>query len=423
MPVAENHTPATTAAINLRRLLTVRAIAIAGLFVTLAFAATRLRLHLPTPSLLATLGAWGLVTLATLWRLLWLWPVRDAELFAQLLVDVAALTVLFYFSGGASNPFVMLYLLPLAFTAAALPGHYVWAMAGTTAVCYGALFLWHQPFMTGGHAHDTEFGLHVFGMWLGYVLSAGLIAGFAARMNATLRARERALAELREQALREERVVALGTFATGAAHELGTPLSTLAVLAKDIEPGVGIAADKLAILRTQIARCKEILGSLSSAAGQLRAEAGERQTLDRFLDTIIQRWQALRPDVTAQIVLDGPRPGPAILAEQTLAQAITNVLNNAADASPAEVAIDACWTHDELVLEIGDRGPGLAPEAANAIGTPFITSKREGLGLGLFLATTTFNRLGGELQLMKREGGGMLCRMSLPLETLRVNTP
>ena len=114
--------PETSAAIHLRRLLTVRAIAIAGLFVTLTFAATRLRLDLPAQTLLATLGAWGMVTLATFWRLLWPWPVRDAELFAQLLVDVAALTVLFYFSGGASNPFVMLYLLPLAFTAAALPG-------------------------------------------------------------------------------------------------------------------------------------------------------------------------------------------------------------------------------------------------------------------------------------------------------------
>jgi two-component system sensor histidine kinase RegB len=414
---------ATPAAINLRRLLRVRAIAIAGLFVTLAFAVTRLRREVPAETLLAVLGAWGTVSLATFWSLTRAWPVRDGELFAQLLVDVAAFTALFYFSGGAGNPFVMLYLLPLAFTAAALSGVYVWAMAAITVACYSLLFVWQVPLPLAEHVHDAGFGEHVFGMWLGFVLSAGLIAGFAVRMNSTLRERERALATLREQALREERVVALGTFATGAAHELGTPLSTLAVVVNDLAPGQPVAAHTLTVLRAQVNRCKEILASLSSAAGALRAEGGRAQLLDIFLRELIARWQALRPDVVMRVTLTGSTPAPQIVAEQTLAQAIINVLNNAADASPTDVAIDARWTEHELVLEIGDRGPGLAPETANAIGTPFVTSKREGLGLGLFLATTTFNRLGGALQLMKREGGGALCRMSLPLESLRVNTP
>jgi two-component system sensor histidine kinase RegB len=411
----------TPAATNLRRLLLVRAITVAGLLLTLAFATLRLRMALPAGALLTILGLMVFVSLATLWRLARPWPVRDGELFIQLLLDVAALTALFYLSGGSTNPFVMLYLLPLAFTAAALPGRWVWWMAAVAVGCYGVLFVWHVPLAGSAHAHDTEFGVHVFGMWLGFVLSAGLIAGFSVRMSASLRERDRALGALREQALRQERVVALGTLATGAAHELGTPLSTLAVLAKDIAPGEALSAEKLSILRAQIARCKEILASLSAAAGQVRAESGQRLALDQFLRELIGRWQSMRPGVETRVHLDGVPPAPVIVAEQTLAQAITNILNNAADASPGHVEVDARWTDDELTLEIADRGPGLAPGLASVAGTPFVTTKSDGLGLGLFLAYTTLSRFGGEVRLFDRDGGGVRCRLRLPLAALKLS--
>jgi two-component system sensor histidine kinase RegB len=409
------------AALNLRRLLVVRAITVGGLLLALAFATQRLRMALPTGAILATLGAMALVSLVTRWRLARPWPVSDGELFGQLLLDVASLTVLFYLSGGSTNPFVMLYLLPLAFTAAALPGVWVWWMAAIAVGCYSVLFVWHLPLTGGNHGHDAEFGVHVFGMWLGFILSAGLIAGFSARMSASLRERERALAAMREQALRQERVVALGTLATGAAHELGTPLATMAVLAKDLVPGPGLAEDKLAILRAQITRCKEILASLAVAAGAMRAESGRAVALDAFLRELIARWQARRPDVQVAVRVDGVQPAPRIVADTTLAQAITNILNNAADASPASVEIDARWTDDALALEIADRGPGLSPELANAAGTPFMTTKSGGLGLGLFLAYTTFDRLGGEVRLENRAGGGALCHLRLPLTALKVS--
>jgi two-component system sensor histidine kinase RegB len=355
-----------------------------------------------------------------------------------LLLDVASLTALFYFSGGSTNPFVMLYLLPLAIAAAALPAGYVWGMAGVTTACYTALLAWHVPLPHSGQAHDADFGMHVLGMWLGFVLSAALIAWFAVKMAATVRERDRTLAALRENALRHERVLALGTLATGAAHELGTPLSTMAVLVKDIEPEQGISADKLGILRTQIARCKEILASLSAAAGQVRAESGQSLALDDWLRDLTERWLTLRPGVNARRHFEGTQPAPRVVAELTLAQAITNILNNAADASPDSVEIDARWNADELVLEIADRGAGLAPEVQASIGAPFLadgnearaaglgwpecgfTTKSDGLGLGLFLAYTTLNRFGGDVRLMQRDGGGVLCRLTLPLATLKV---
>ena len=410
----------SAAVTNLRRLLGLRAITLAGLGLALWFVVVRLGMPLPVAPLAGVLTGMLVISLTTLWRLRCAWPVQDRELFGQLLLDVASLTALFYFSGGSANPFVVLYLLPLAIAAAALPAPYVWGMAGVTTVCYTALLAWHVPLPHGAQAHDADFGMHVLGMWLGFVLSATLIAWFAVKMATTVRDRDRTLAALRENALRHERVLALGTLATGAAHELGTPLSTMAVLVKDIAPEQGISAGKLGILRTQIARCKEILASLSAAAGQVRAESGQSLALDVWLRELTERWLALRPGVSANQRLEGTQPPPRVVAELTLAQAITNILNNAADASPESVEIDARWNADELVLEIADRGVGLAPEVQASAGAPFLTTKSDGLGLGLFLAYTTFSRFGGDVRLMQREGGGVLCRLTLPLAALKV---
>lgn len=410
----------SSAVINLRRLLGLRAITLAVLGLTLWFVVTQLAISLPLTPLVSVLTGMLVLSLATLWRLRRIWPVQDQELFGQLLLDVASFTTLFYFSGGSTNPYVVLYLLPLAITAAALPAPYVWGMAAVTTLSYTTLLFWHVPLPHSAQAHDAGFGMHVLGMWSGFVLSAALIAGFAVRMTATVRARDRMLAALRENALRHERVLALGTLATGAAHELGTPLSTMAVLVNDIEPERGVSAEKLGILRTQIARCKEILASLSAVAGQVRAESGRSLALDAWLRDLIERWLVLRPGVSTSQHLDGTLPPPHIVSEQTLAQAITNILNNAADASPESVEIDARWSADELVLEIADRGAGLAPEVLTSAGAPYLTTKSDGLGLGLFLAYTTLGRFGGSVRLKPRDGGGVLCRLTLPLAALKV---
>jgi len=420
MQIQDSSKPLISAEINLRRLLLLRAITLAGLGLAFWFVMTRLDLPLPVAPLAAVLTGMLVISLATLGRLRCAWPVQDRELFGQLLLDVASLTALFYFSGGSANPFVMLYLLPLAIAAAALPAVYVWGMTAITTLSYSALLFWHVPLPHSAQAHDADFGMHVLGMWLGYVLSATLIAWFAVRMAATVRERDRMLAALRENALRHERVLALGTLATGAAHELGTPLSTMAVLVKDIEPERGISADRLGILRAQILRCKEILASLSSAAGQVRAESGQSLPLDVWLRELTARWLALRPGVNARLQCEGTQPAPRVVAELTLTQAITNILNNAADASPDHVEIDAGWNADELILEIADRGSGMSPEVQASAGEPFHTTKSDGLGLGLFLAYTTLGRFGGDVRLMPRGGGGVLCRLTLPLAAIKV---
>lgn len=411
-------------AVNLRRLYALRNIAIAGQAVTILLAVRALGMALPVATLTGVIGAQVLLNLLTRWRLRRAWPVGDTELFAQLSLDALALTLLLYFSGGSTNPFVLLYLLPITLTAAALPGFYTWIMAGITFAGYSLLMLVYRPLPHLHTQHGSEFDQHVLGMWLGFVVSAVLIAYFVVKMGQTLRDRDRDLAALREQQLRNERILALGTLATGAAHELGTPLSTMAVLIRELERENHGAAltERLAILRDQVKRCKRILSGLTDSTGQVRAESGSGRRLDRYLHDLVADWQGMRPATAVRTHWQGTQPAPALLAEHTLSQAIMNILNNAADAAPGPVEVDGRWDERELRLEVCDRGAGLTPAVEKNAGTLFFTTKEagQGLGLGLFLAHATFDRFGGTLQLFNREGGGACTRLMLPLTDLRV---
>lgn len=411
-------------AINLRRLIVLRCIALAGQLLAVWIAVTSLHMALPLRPLIGIITALALFNFLTWLRMRRPWPVGEVELFFHLALDVAGLTGMLYFSGGSTNPFVILYLLPLALTAAALPAAYAWAMAGVSIACYTLLMFFYIP-LPQSHANHSDFGQHVIGMWLGFLLSAGLIAWFAVRMGETRRSHDRLLAQMREDELRNERIVALGTLATGAAHELGTPLSTMAVLAREMERDAAAPSvrENLRVLREQIDRCKSILSTLSESAGASRAEGGGSVRLENYLVAVIDDWQQMRRGVSVRRHFEGPRPSPEIIAEQTLSQAIVNILNNAADSSPDNVEVSAHWNELELVLEISDRGGGLTPDAAHAAGQPFFTTKApgQGLGLGLFLAHATLRRLGGSVRMYNREGGGVCTQLVLPLANLRVD--
>ena len=407
----------SSAAINLQRLVAYRYLVLAGLVIGVAVAIFR-KFTLPFGPLLVVIAIFAALNLVTWLRLRWLErPVSEQELFLHLFSDVLILAALLYFTGGSTNPFVSLFLLPLTLAAAALPGRYTWAIAVSALLCYSLLMVWYYPLP---HRHGINFNMHVVGMWFGFVLSAILISYFAVKMSATLRERERALAQAREDALRDERLVALGTLAAGAAHELGTPLATMAVLAKDLEGECAATpdlAEPFQVLRSQIARCKEILSQLAISAGQMRAEGGRDQALDQYLLRIVEQWQNGRPAVIVRRNWGGTQPPPRIIADQTLTQAITNILNNAADASEQSVEVSGHWDERELRLEICDRGDGVSAAAASHAGEPFFTTKPpgQGLGLGLFLAQSTIRRLGGSVELFNRREGGACTRIVLPL--------
>ncbi|MFQ5488137.1 MAG: ATP-binding protein [Gammaproteobacteria bacterium] len=411
--------------INLRRILILRSLVILGWVVAVGVAHFLLRLEIPLPALLAVIALWLVFNGHGWHRLGQRREVTEREFLFQILLDVVMLAALLFLTGGATNPFTLLLLLPLTVAAAVLPARYSWLVAAITVLCYSLLLLFYTPFhLTSGVAQDG-FGIHVVGMWVGFVLSALLIAAFVVNMGATLRERDRVLAAAREQALRDERVVALGALAAGAAHELATPLGTIAMLARELEEECGSdaeARERLLMLQSQVARCKQTLVGLSASAGQSQAEAGYRLALDRYLEQVVEQWQAMRPTAQVNHHWGGPQPAPLIVAEQTLTQALISILNNAADASPQAVEVSAAWDAQRLSLDVCDRGGGMAPAVTAAAGrVPFTTkSEGDGLGLGLYLAYGVISRLGGEVRLYNRRGGGACVHLELPLARLLV---
>lgn len=392
---------------------------IAAQCMTFALAYWVLNMQLPWTEMVAVTVMLAVLNLATWIRLRRKWPVSSIEFFAQLLVDVFALSALLYFSGGSTNPFISLYLLPLTIAAAALPWAYTWVMAAVTISCYTLMLFYYLPLPHDHEEHNSEFNLHVSGMWLAFVLSTMLIAWFVVKMGISIRERDKDLALAREQALRNEQIIALGTLAAGAAHELGTPLATMAVVTGELQDEYKENRefqDNIRILRDQITQCKHTLTQLLADAGQARAEEGSGQAVDSFLRQVLDKWQLMRPSVQFTYRDSGVQPAPQILNTQLLSQSILNLLNNAADASLKHIEIEVSWNYQELHLQILDYGEGLTGEAVQRAGQPFFTSKAsgQGFGIGLFLANANIERFGGRVRLTNRVGGACT-QVTLPL--------
>ncbi|GAB4168860.1 MAG: ATP-binding protein [Rhodocyclaceae bacterium] len=411
---------------NLKRLAALRWFVLAGQLAVIGLAGPLLDIELPVPPMLSILGLLAAFNALTLRRLRRPVAVTDGELFMHLCVDVTGLTALLFFSGGAANPFVSLYLLPVTIAAAVLAGRHAWALSGLALTAYSMLDFLYVPLAIANPARATQ--LHLAGMWMIFAASTGLITWFVARMTAAIRARDRELAAAREEALRTERIVALGSLAAGAAHELGTPLATMAVVSGELVRRPGLAPevrDELRLLAGQIEQCKAILTGLSAQAGQVRAEGGRAVALDAWLDRVIRRWRELRPQAGVTVRIQGAGRAPLVLGEAVLEQALINLFDNAADASPEAVEIAAQWEDAGggadgvlLKLEVADRGPGMDPRVLADGGRNFITTRPDGTGIGLFLARAAIERFGGRIVLANRSRGA-IARIELPLASLR----
>src|SRR5262249_11586111 len=280
---------------------------------------------------------------------------------------------------------------------------------------------WYVPFDPQEHHGDpqaTHFGLHVWGMWVIFIVSAGLVAHYVSSLAQSLRERDRQLAHAREEALRNERIVALGTLGAGAAHELGTPLATMSVLAEDMarrHRDDAELANDVVDLQAEIAQCKRILSALTETTGSTRGEGGSAQPADQFLERTVDHWQLMRPDTRATLSWKEPSPAPSLVADRTLEQALSSLLNNAADASPEGFEVVGRTDGSNVVIDILDHGPGLTPEVQAPAGELFFSTKAEdGMGIGLFLANATIKRFGGSVRLFNRSGGGACTSVTLP---------
>lgn len=395
----------------LQLLIYLRYLSVAGQMLTVVFVVQRLNLPIPAEPLLSI--STGLLAFNLLSHWWWL-AHRDAgprALVLQLLVDQLALTALLYYSGGPANPFVSLYLVPVALAAIGLD---IAPMLGLT-VLTAALYTWlMRHHVDLPHMHGSDFQLHVTGMWVNFLLSAGIMVVVLSRFMTIVRDQRRRLSEARERAIRDESLSALGSLAAGTAHELNTPLATMGLLVDDwMASEQPPPREDIELLRSQLAHCRDHVRALAEMAR--RGAAGETtlEDADGFVHACVDRWRLLRPNATA--VFHPGAPERKVRVDAGLPQALINLINNAADANaargvdePVEVTTQA--RENWLTVSILDRGAGPAQIAAR----PRLDNEGQGLGIGLMISKAGIERSRGRVRQVEREGGGCVTEVDLP---------
>jgi two-component system sensor histidine kinase RegB len=410
---------------NMLQLIHLRWIAVLGQVVTILAVHFGLGFKLPLTAMMLVLAGLVGLNLFSLTRLKRTAPLGPYDLFVALALDALALTVQLYCSGGATNPFTTLYLLHVILGAVLLEAWATWAIVALTSFCFVLLIGFNRPIVAGGLSDRAFFDLFIMGMLVGVVLDALLLVTFVSRINANARRHDAHLAELRQRAAEETHIVRMGLLASGAAHELGTPLATLDVILGDwrrmpIFAGDPDLAQELEDMRGEVQRCKAIVTGVLMSAGEARSGEVRVSTLRTFMDEVVADWRDTRDDQVLVYETDLIAETP-IVAESTLKQVIHNVLDNALEASPGVVQLWAGVREGWLRIEVADDGPGFLEETLENFGTPYNSTKgRAGGGLGLFLVVNVLRKLGGEARAMNLAEGGARVVLTLPLASLAI---
>lgn len=411
----------------LRLLFWLRVVAIAAQTVIILTVHYAVGLPLPLRPLALTIGALALWNALSYRDLRTDRRVQPAELVLHLVVDIAAFTSIVYFTGGPTNPFVSLYLVPISLAATSLPRSFAWLVAAICGAGYSLLWWQHVPLPSVQGRFGGDFDLHVVGMWVNFLIAAALIAFFVGRMAMLVRRRDHELAAMREAALRDQQIVELGTLAAGTAHELNTPLSTLAILVEELDETATDPKQKaqLRVMMEEIETINERLNRIAGRVGAERSAGARHVSLRAFLDDLVGRWADAHPEIALHAAFAIPYEDTLIVAEATIEQAIRNVLDNAAHATRAngrsrvDVAVSCEGT--KLEIAVTDDGAGLDPALRDEIGLKIVSTKEHGLGIGLLLSRAALQRFGGRLELKSRAAGGVEAHIHLPLDELRAD--
>lgn len=408
---------------NLHQLIQLRWIAVVGQLLTIEATHYGLGMPLPMREMLTIVGCMAIFNIVSLVRWRTRRSVHDVEIFIGLLIDVAALTAQLYLSGGISNPFVFLYVLQIAVGAMLLRGSTIWFIVVLTSACVMLLAQHSKPLPIAPNMHEGWASPYVLGLLVCFVLNAILVVIFITRISHNLRQRDARLAAVRQRAVEEEHIVRMGLLASGAAHELGTPLATMAVILGDWRRIPALATDRMlqeeiAEMEAQVQRCKTIVSGILLSAGETRGEDSSQTTVCQFLDTLVQDWRGTRS--VDQFVFDNHIADDSpMVADATLEQMVFNVLDNARDASPHWVGLQATSDAEVLRIVVSDQGPGFSPAVLNQIGTPYTSTKgRPGGGLGLFLSMNVARTLGGTVAARNLAEGGAEVTITLPLAAI-----
>lgn len=430
MTPSDGH-PRDRADINLSWLLKLRYGAVLGQLGLILGVHALLPVRLPLPELFFVIGTTVVTNLLADW-----WSrTRSASpeplTIALMTLDVFLLTCLLFLSGGPSNPFSTLYLVNIALAAILLPARWTWFLVFLSVLGFAGLYFSNRPLLLTSPIQSRPTPpLHLEATWLSLSVAALFIVYFATRVGSALAERERELQVARELTARTERLASLATLAAGAAHELSTPLSTIAVVAKELEralekgSGSPSTVEDARLIREQVQRCRRILDQMSADAGASAGEAMERIPIRDFIEEALDDHP--RAEIVRVEIEDGAADASIRVPPHALAQALRSVLKNARDASGPgpEVTLRATLAAHECRLQIEDRGPGMSPEVAARAGEPFFTTKEpgKGMGLGLFLTRTILEGVGGRLEISSQLGQGTIVSLILPCEPISTST-
>jgi len=345
---------------------------------------------------------------------------RAGHLGAFFVFDVMLLTGMLYLSGGPTNPFSIIYVVYIAMSAVMLTPRWTWTIAGLSIVSFAALFVVHVPSEHLGHAgQGGSFQAHLYGMFIALVLAVALITFFVSQLSLELRRRERALAEAEERTHRWGKLASIATLAAGAAHELGTPLGTIAVAAKEMErqarkvPGGEGLVEDAKLIHEELERCRVVLDRMAAAGGE---HVGETLRSISIEDLFAEVRARLGPDqgerwitMTDVASIEAPR--------EALVQMVENIARNGFDAcETGRVALEVRGLPRAVELRFVDEGRGMDEATVERATEPFFTTKNAGdrMGLGLFLARTLVDSLGGQLTIESATGQGTTIRVVLP---------
>ena len=407
---------------NMQQLIQLRWIAVLGQVTTITVAIVGFHIALPLPHMLEILACLIGFNIASQLRWHENRSVTNTELFLALLIDVGTLTGQLYLSGGVTNPFVFLYLLQVILSSVLLEAKSTWIIVAITTACLAGLSLFPDHLVLPAAPGDGISRLYVAGLLICFLLNAGLLVIYITRINSNRRAGDEKLAEMRRHAVEEEHIVRMGLLASGAAHELGTPLATMSVILGDwkhMKPFAGEEIQQdIVEMQAQLERCKSILSGILLSAGEARGISSARTTISTFLNDLVYDWCASRSIVTFayENKIEGDIP---VIFDSTLKQMIVNVLDNALEASPQWVGMEVRRDGETLLLTVSDKGPGFVPALMPQIGKPYQSTKgRPGRGLGLFFVVNVARKLGGAVSVRNRDSGGAEVQMRLPLESI-----
>tara|TARA_B110001454_G_scaffold110330_1_gene103660 strand:+ start:4589 stop:5713 length:1125 start_codon:yes stop_codon:yes gene_type:complete len=361
------------------------------------------------------------------WRLKASRLVSYGELFSHILLDVAFLIILLLNTGGIGNPLISYLLVLLAVSATLLPRAFVNTFAVGSILLYTFfLFLELTADAEMGNG-ETTFQLHLMGMWVIFLVSAILISVFITRMASAIQVRELNLAEARETEMRNEQLVAIGTLAAGTAHALGTPLSTMAVLLTELdklspeELKDNDIKDDISILKQQVTRCKHSLTQLTRYYNKDSAEKEETQLLPKFVNDIQDYIINIHPTASVRFLIENAKD-LKVASSLSIRHALINIIENGIKASKTHVEVkfkitQAATTYFEVAVK--DDGPGIPTKIMENMGEPFISIRKESMGLGIFLANAAVQRLDGSIEMFNLKSGGALTLIKLPMPDSR----